>query len=130
MPGRLFPLIVALLLTSVIGLSSCGGDDGGSGGVRNDADTTVILPPPNGPITFDDSLPPVDLGEFPPPARGDSHRAQRCDPNYDPCVPIDSDVDCEGGGGNGPSYVQGPVRVIGADLYGLDRDHDGEGCEK
>jgi hypothetical protein len=44
-------------------------------------------------------------------------------------VPIDSDVDCAGGSGNGPSYVQGPVRVIGADVYGLDADHDGIGCE-
>ncbi|MHB1390988.1 MAG: G5 domain-containing protein [Thermoleophilia bacterium] len=52
-----------------------------------------------------------------------------CDPNYTPCVPIDSDVDCAGGSGNGPSYVQGPVTVIGRDIYGLDRDSDGIGCE-
>ena len=52
-----------------------------------------------------------------------------CDPNYDPCVPIASDVDCAGGKGNGPEYVYGPVTVIGADIYGLDRDHDGIGCE-
>ncbi|MUK01355.1 hypothetical protein GM708_05100 [Vibrio cholerae] len=54
-----------------------------------------------------------------------------CDPNYDgACVPIDSDVDCAGGSGNGPSYVQGPVRVIGTDIYGLDgKDGDGIGCE-
>lgn len=53
-----------------------------------------------------------------------------CDPNYSgDCVPIDSDVDCAGGSGNGPSYVQGPVRVTGSDIYGLDRDGDGIGCE-
>jgi len=52
-----------------------------------------------------------------------------CDPNYTPCVPIASDVDCAGGSGNGPAYVQGPVRVIGTDIYGLDRDGDGIGCE-
>jgi hypothetical protein len=52
-----------------------------------------------------------------------------CDPNYDPCVPIASDVDCAGGRGNGPEYVRGPVRVIGRDIYGLDRDNDGIGCE-
>lgn len=52
-----------------------------------------------------------------------------CDPNYDPCVPVASDVDCASGRGNGPAYVQGPVRVIGTDIYGLDRDHDGIGCE-
>lgn len=55
--------------------------------------------------------------------------SQGCDPNYTPCVPIASDVDCAGGSGNGPAYVQGPVRVIGADVYGLDRDGDGIGCE-
>ena len=54
---------------------------------------------------------------------------QQCDPNYTPCVPIASDVDCAGGGGNGPAYVQGPVYVIGKDIYGLDADHDGIGCE-
>ena len=56
--------------------------------------------------------------------------AQDCDPNYDPCVPIASDVDCAGGSGNGPAYVEGPVRVIGDDVYGLDRDGDGIGCER
>lgn len=52
-----------------------------------------------------------------------------CDPNYSGCVPIASDVDCAGGGGNGPAYVQGPVKVIGTDIYHLDADHDGIGCE-
>jgi len=53
-----------------------------------------------------------------------------CDPNYTgACVPIASDVDCAGGSGNGPAYVQGPVRVVGSDIYGLDRDGDGIGCE-
>lgn len=55
--------------------------------------------------------------------------AQECDPNYDPCVPVASDVDCAGGRGNGPAYVEGPVNVIGDDVYGLDRDNDGVGCE-
>jgi hypothetical protein len=52
-----------------------------------------------------------------------------CDPNYEPCVPVASDVDCAGGSGNGPAYVRGPVRVVGIDIYGLDRDGDGIGCE-
>jgi len=51
-----------------------------------------------------------------------------CDPNYSGCVPIASDVDCAGGSGNGPAYT-GMVRVIGVDIYGLDRDGDGVGCE-
>jgi len=52
-----------------------------------------------------------------------------CHPSYTPCVPIDADVDCAGGKGNGPSYVVGPVQVIGPDEYGLDADGDGIGCE-
>ena len=55
--------------------------------------------------------------------------ARQCDPNYSGCVPIASDVDCAGGKGNGPAYVKGPVKVIGKDIYGLDKDRDGIGCE-
>ncbi|MFE9101694.1 G5 domain-containing protein [Actinomadura geliboluensis] len=57
-------------------------------------------------------------------------RARSCDPNYSgACVPIASDVDCAGGSGNGPAYVQGPVRVVGSDIYDLDRDGDGIACD-
>lgn len=53
-----------------------------------------------------------------------------CDPNYEgACVPIASDVDCASGSGDGPAYVTGPVRVVGRDIYGLDRDGDGIGCD-
>ncbi|MFC9687768.1 G5 domain-containing protein [Kribbella sp. NPDC056951] len=52
-----------------------------------------------------------------------------CDPNYSGCVPVASDVDCSGGSGNGPEYVDGPVTVTGSDIYRLDSDHDGIGCE-
>jgi hypothetical protein len=57
-------------------------------------------------------------------------KVRRCDPNYSgACVPIASDVDCAGGSGNGPAYVQGPVRVVGSDIYDLDRDGDGTACD-
>ncbi|GIF00473.1 hypothetical protein Ari01nite_79370 [Paractinoplanes rishiriensis] len=52
-----------------------------------------------------------------------------CDANYTPCVPIAQDVDCRGGSGDGPAYVDGPVRVIGNDPYDLDRDGDGVACD-
>lgn len=56
--------------------------------------------------------------------------AAKCDPNYEwVCVPIASDVDCSGGSGNGPAYVKGPVKVVGDDIYDLDADGDGIGCE-
>jgi hypothetical protein len=54
-----------------------------------------------------------------------------CHPNYaGACVPFASDVDCAGGSGNGPAYVRGPVRIIGPDIYDLDRDGDGVACER
>jgi hypothetical protein len=44
-------------------------------------------------------------------------------------VPVGvSDVDCAGGSGDGPYYT-GRVKVVGPDVYGLDRDGDGIGCE-
>ncbi|WP_442784580.1 G5 domain-containing protein [Cryobacterium sp. MP_3.1] len=53
-----------------------------------------------------------------------------CDSNYaDVCVPIASDVDCAGGSGNGPAYVDGPLRIVGSDVYDLDRDGDGIACD-
>ena len=53
-----------------------------------------------------------------------------CNPNYQPCVPVATDVDCADGEGNGPEYVRGPVRVTGDDVYNLDRDGDGIACER
>jgi hypothetical protein len=60
---------------------------------------------------------------------GGHARAQDCNPNYEPCVPVASDVDCAGGSGNGPEYVTGPITVVGVDVYDLDRDGDGIACE-
>lgn len=68
--------------------------------------------------------------ETPAPRQERAQTSSACHPNYDPCVPIASDVDCAGGRGNGPAYVRGPVRVIGPDVYRLDGDGDGIGCER
>jgi hypothetical protein len=62
--------------------------------------------------------------ELAPPSSGGG-----CDPNYGGCVPIDSDVDCPNGSGDGPSYAPGAVPVTGNDIYGLDSDSDGTACE-
>lgn len=71
---------------------------------------TYVAPPPPAPVEA--------------AAGGDG-----CDPNYaDACVPIDSDVDCAGGKGNGPSYLDGVARVVGSDIYKLDGDGDGLAC--
>ena len=57
-------------------------------------------------------------------------QGSNCDSNYSgACVPIARDVDCAGGNGNGPEYVRGPVYVVGEDVYGLDDNNDGVGCE-
>ncbi|WP_460527695.1 G5 domain-containing protein [Flindersiella endophytica] len=64
----------------------------------------------------------------PPPAP--KPRKPACDPNYGgACVPIASDVDCAGSREDGPAYVEGPVYVIGRDIYRLDRNRDGVGCD-
>jgi hypothetical protein len=81
--------------------------------------TTTAAPPPPPP-------PPPTA----PPRVVSAVDLPECDPNYSGCVPIASDVDCAGGRGNGPAYVDGPVRVIGTDIYDLDgNDNDGIGCE-
>jgi len=54
-----------------------------------------------------------------------------CHPSYSGvCLTLGiGDYDCAGGSGNGPNYVDGPVRVVGPDDFDLDRDNDGIGCE-
>ena len=92
------------------------------------APTTAPPPPPPPPTT----AAPRRVAPPPPPPPAPTvapSPGAGCNPNYSPCVPNASDVDCAGGSGNGPAYVRGPVRVIGTDVYGLDADHDGLGCE-
>jgi len=84
--------------------------------------TPTTAPPTTGPPETD---PPTAIS--PPDGRHD--RSGACDPNYSGCVPVADDVDCRGGRGDGPEYVDGPVQVLGSDVYGLDRDGDGTGCE-
>lgn len=60
------------------------------------------------------------------------HAQSECHPSYENvCLPLHGpDVDCAGGGGDGPLFVEGPVRIVGPDPYRLDRDKDGVACEK
>lgn len=85
-------------------------------------------------VKTDVTLAPVtqvtSIGTYVAPTPQPKQASSSCDSNYSgACVPIASDVDCAGGSGNGPAYVSGPVRVVGSDIYGLDRDGDGVGCE-
>jgi hypothetical protein len=63
------------------------------------------------------------------PARVEDPAPSGCHPSYSGCVPIASDVDCAGGEGNGPAYVDGPVYILGSDPYGLDGNGDDVGCQ-
>jgi hypothetical protein len=51
-----------------------------------------------------------------------------CNKNYFPCVPDGKDADCSADA-NGPVYVNEPVCVIGRDVFELDADDDGIGCD-
>jgi beta-lactam-binding protein with PASTA domain len=67
-----------------------------------------------------------------PPAPPSTAPSRDCHPSYpDVCLRPDvSDYDCEGGSGNGPYYVAGPLRVLPPDPFELDgNDNDGWGCE-
>jgi beta-lactam-binding protein with PASTA domain len=74
------------------------------------------------------ALPPLPTTQPPPPP---TTPARNCHPSYEgACLdPTASDYDCAGGSGNGPKYVQGPVKVRPPDPFDLDADADGLGCE-
>lgn len=66
------------------------------------------------------AVPVMFLGQFAP---SQCTPQPRCHPNYaGHCLPIVGDLDCP--------QVPGPVRIVGADPYRLDRDNDGIGCER
>ena len=72
--------------------------------------------------------PPPPPSTAPPPP---TTTPAQCDPSYpDVCLdPAVEDYDCAGGSGNGPEYVEGPIRVRPPDPFDLDREGDGWGCE-
>jgi hypothetical protein len=94
------------------------------------SDTTVSLvvakTPPAPPPPSTVPPPPSTVPPPPPPAP-----EQNCDPSYpDVCLdPTVDDYDCAGGSGNGPEYVEGPIRVLPPDPFDLDREGDGWGCQ-
>ena len=103
--------------------------DGRSKGARN-IDTSSIS---GAVVTVKSTCPSwlITLREAPEPTPKPQARGGNCHPSYTgECLrPGASDYDCAGGSGNGPYYVYGTVRVVGPDVFGLDSDHDGLGCE-
>jgi len=61
----------------------------------------------------------------------EEERAQACDPSYEGECLKDGigDYDCASGSGDGPNYVYSEVRVVGPDVFGLDANGNGFGCE-
>jgi hypothetical protein len=84
--------------------------------------------------TDDGAAPPnTGPGDFPGgEIRGQIEAAapQACHPSYEgACLdPNAEDYDCIGGSGDGPLYT-GEVSVVGPDVFELDHDSDGIGCE-
>jgi endonuclease YncB( thermonuclease family) len=70
--------------------------------------------------------------QAPQPTSEPKAQGSNCDPSYPTvCLKMNAgDYDCAGGSGNGPNYVQGPIKVLPPDPFGLDRDGNGIGCEK
>jgi hypothetical protein len=64
------------------------------------------------------------------PAAKKPPKKSKCHPSYKgACLDASaSDYDCLGGSGNGPKYT-GAVRVVGPDVFRLDADGDGWGCD-
>jgi hypothetical protein len=71
----------------------------------------------------------LSKSECPPPEPKPAPRPRTDCQGYSPCLPPGPDVDCAGGSGDGPRYVNGPVYVNGSDPYELDGNGDGVGCE-
>lgn len=61
---------------------------------------------------------------------GGAEAKRKCHPSYKGnCLKVNAgDYDCIGGSGDGPNYT-GRVRVVGKDVFRLDADRDGVGCE-
>ena len=56
------------------------------------------------------------------PVRATRNSTSACNPNYTPCVPNSrSDLDC--------GDIRHKVKVVGSDVYNLDSNGDGYGCE-
>jgi hypothetical protein len=102
---------------------------------RTDLNGTVVLTSDCSTYTIGPSVPlpqatpPPAAPPPPPPPPPLTSSCDSCHP--DVCIPIGAaDRDCTGGSGNGPNYIQGPVRVVcHPDPHGPDHNGDGWGCE-
>ncbi|HET7026976.1 MAG TPA: thermonuclease family protein [Candidatus Limnocylindrales bacterium] len=70
-----------------------------------------------------DAVKPTAVGLVGPLPSGDSGTG--CSPSYTPCLPIVGDLDCA----DVRALGKAPVTVVGPDVYRLDGDGDGRGCD-
>jgi hypothetical protein len=91
----------------------------------------LVLPDTTVSFVVAKAPPPPPPPPSPEPPSPPTTPAPSCDPSYpDVCLdPAVEDYDCAGGSGNGPGYVEGPIRVLPPDRFDLDREGDGVGCE-
>jgi micrococcal nuclease len=134
-----FPAAYSLAAGETVTIhSGCGDDFGtllfwcsvGSAIWNNDGDTAFLTDPNGNTHTSSTYSPPTTTTTSPPTTSAGGEGGGDCHPSYQgECVPDGvSDVDCLGGSGDGPYYV-GRVTVVGPDVYGLDHNNDGVGCE-
>lgn len=96
--------------------------------------TVIAQSPSAGTEVADGSRVQITIAKAPPapePVEAPEETADNgagCTPGYSPCLPPASDYDCSSGTGDGPKYT-GYVTVTGSDIYDLDSDGDGSGCE-
>lgn len=95
---------------------------------KTELETLTPAPAPTVTVTETATVtPPLPVERAPreraAPPNAESAPESNCDPNYEGyCVPIvNYDLNC--------SDISGPVRVVGTDIHGFDRDRDGVGCE-
>jgi hypothetical protein len=123
---------------AVLGTAGCGGAKQAAETATTVAPTTTAEPPTTTTATTE---PPTTVrmvattttarpATTAPPTTAAAK--SNCHPSYEgTCIPPDvSDADCAGGSGNGPWYVKEKnIRVVGPDVFDLDRDGNGIGCQ-
>ena len=128
--------LLTLMAALGIALSGCSGSSGNDLATPANVSTPTVESSPTPALTLEveeETDQPTPTAESSPTPKLTVEAAEKapalnCTPGYDPCLPPAYDYDCQGGSGNGPAYT-GRVNVTGPDIYGLDRDGDGVGCE-
>jgi hypothetical protein len=126
-----------LVGTDLVGAKEALADRGLRGRVRyrstarHPAGTVISQSRRSGTGVLPDSRITLVVAKAPPPPPSTAPSGD-CDPSYPGVCPDPDavDYDCAGGSGDGPEYVEGPIRVRPPDPFDPDREGDGLGCER